>query len=212
MRAPRIIAIAATLLLATTVLLVTTLAGAAEGVRPKPAPNRPPVDAMPEGPAPGTAAATTAAMAAPGAGDPGRGPVTNMPLPRYVTLKGNEGNARRGPGRTHRIDWVFTRPGMPLRVTAEFEHWRRVEDAEGMGGWVHYALLSGTRGVIVEDAMTSFHSLPDDMSAIVFRAEAGVIARILHCESDWCRLAVDGQQGWARTSALWGVDPGEVVD
>ncbi len=44
---------------------------------------------------------------------PGHGCVTNLPLPRFVSLKGDEGNARRGPGLTHRIDWVFTRPGMP---------------------------------------------------------------------------------------------------
>jgi SH3-like domain-containing protein len=67
--------------------------------------------------------------------DPNRGSVTSLPLPRYVSLKTNEGNARRGPGLTHRIDWVFTRAGMPLRITAEFEHWRRVEDSEGVGGW-----------------------------------------------------------------------------
>jgi SH3-like domain-containing protein len=68
---------------------------------------------------------------------PDVGCVTNLPLPRFVSLKGNEGNARRGPGLTHRIDWVFTRSGMPLRITAEFENWRRVEDFEGAGGWVH---------------------------------------------------------------------------
>ena len=54
-----------------------------------------------------------------------RGPVTNLPLPRYVSLKGNEGNARRGPSLSHRIDWVFRHAGMPLRVVAEFGHWRR---------------------------------------------------------------------------------------
>ena len=77
--------------------------------------------------------------------DPGRGAVTNLPLPRYVSLKGGEGNARRGPSLSHRIDWVFRHAGMPLRVTAEFGHWRRVEDQDGAGGWVHYSLLSGVR-------------------------------------------------------------------
>ena len=73
--------------------------------------------------------------------DPHRGPVTNLPLPRYVSLKGGEGNARRGPSLSHRIDWVFRHPGMPLRVVAEFGHWRRVEDQDGAGGWVHYSCL-----------------------------------------------------------------------
>ena len=43
-----------------------------------------------------------------------RGPVTNLPMPRYVSLKTSEGNVRRGPSLTHRIDWVFKRRGMPL--------------------------------------------------------------------------------------------------
>ena len=45
------------------------------------------------------------------------GPVTNLPLPRYVSLKAAEGNVRRGPSLTHRIDWVFQRRDMPLRIT-----------------------------------------------------------------------------------------------
>ena len=75
--------------------------------------------------------------------EPGYGAVTNLPLPRFVSLKGTEGNARRGPSLTQRIDWVFTRRGMPLEITAEFENWRLVVDKDGAGGWVHYALLSG---------------------------------------------------------------------
>ena len=78
------------------------------------------------------------------------GPITNLPLPRFVSLKASEGNVRRGPSLTHRIDWVFQRRDMPLKVTAEHGHWRRVEDRDGMGGWIHYSLLSGTRTVVVE--------------------------------------------------------------
>ncbi len=144
--------------------------------------------------------------------DPGRGPVTNLPLPRYVSLKGSVGNARRGPGVTHRIDWVFTHAGMPLRVTAEHENWRRVEDAEGMGGWVHYILLSGVRTALVTADLAEFHSSPDANSDVVFKAEAGVIGRILECEPDWCRLSVEGDKGWLPKQSLWGVDPGEIIE
>jgi SH3-like domain-containing protein len=144
--------------------------------------------------------------------EPERGPVTNLPLPRYVSLKTSEGNARRGPSLTHRIDWVFTRRDMPLRITAEHEHWRRVEDADGLGGWVHYSLLSGVRTVLVTQAMAEFRALPDDQSVIVVQAEAGVIAHVLECAPDWCRLSVGGQKGWVRKSALWGVDRSEVFD
>ncbi len=141
--------------------------------------------------------------------DQPRGAVTNLPLPRYVSLKTNEGNARRGPGLTHRIDWVFSRAGMPLRVTAEYENWRRIEDAEGAGGWVHYSLLSGTRSILVTDDMLDLHASPLPDSAVVLRAEAGVIGRLVECKPDWCWLNINGEKGWAPKSGFWGVDPGE---
>lgn len=144
--------------------------------------------------------------------DPTKGAVTNMPIPRYVSLKGGEGNARRGPGLTHRIDWVFTTAGMPLRVTAEHEHWRRVEDAEGMGGWVHYSLLSGVRSVLVTQDMAQFHDRADVNAPVAFQTELGVIGRLMECSLDWCRVNVQGEKGWVQKTALWGVDPGEMIE
>lgn len=144
--------------------------------------------------------------------DPSKGAVTNLPIPRYVSLKGREGNARRGPGLTHRIDWVFQAPGMPLRVTAEFEHWRRVEDAEGMGGWVHYSLLSGVRSVLIKQDLAQFRATPDTSARVEFEAERDVIGKLLECTSDWCRISTDGNKGWVEKTALWGVDPGEILN
>jgi SH3-like domain-containing protein len=143
---------------------------------------------------------------------PDVGCVTNLPLPRFVSLKGDEGKARRGPGLTHRIDWVFTRPGMPLMITAEYENWRRVEDSEGAGGWVHYSLLSGARTALVTLDMAEFLASPEDGAAIVAQAELGVIVRILECQPAWCRVVADGQRGWVRKTAIWGVKPDELVD
>lgn len=140
------------------------------------------------------------------------GPVTNLPLPRFVSLKAAEGNVRRGPSQTHRIDWVFTRRDMPLRVTAEYGHWRRVEDRDGMGGWMHYALLSGTRTVIVEADRLTLWSQPREGATENAILEAGVIARLGSCDTDWCRLSADGYRGWARKSDLWGVAPDELRD
>lgn len=141
-----------------------------------------------------------------------RGAVTNLPLPRYVTLKTGEGNARRGPGLGHRIDWVFTRAGMPLKITAEYDNWRRVEDADGVGGWVHYSLLSGSRSVIVTEDMAEFRAAPQPGAQVVMQAETGVIARLLECRADWCRVSVAGGRGWLPMRALWGVDAGETID
>ncbi len=143
---------------------------------------------------------------------PDVGCVTNLPLPRFVSLKGSEGNARRGPGLTHRIDWVFTRAGMPLRITAEYENWRRVEDAEGAGGWVHYSLLSGVRSVLVTLDMAELRDTPDDSAPVMAQAELGVVGRLLECNPDWCRVSLDGTRGWVLKTALWGVKADELVE
>lgn len=144
--------------------------------------------------------------------DPNKGPVTNLPLPRYVSLKGGEGNARRGPSLSHRIDWVFRHPGMPLRVVAEFGHWRRVEDQDGAGGWVHYSLLSGVRTAIVTTDMAELRTRADANASVTARAEAGAIVRLNECVRDWCRVTGGGEKGWVLKTSLWGVDPEEIRD
>lgn len=142
--------------------------------------------------------------------DPNRGPVTNLPLPRYVSLKGGEGNARRGPSLSHRIDWVFRHPGMPLRVVAEFGHWRRVEDQDGAGGWVHYSLLSGVRTAIITTDMAELRARADSNGSVLARAEAGAIVRLHECTRDWCRVSGGGEKGWVPKTSLWGVDADEL--
>lgn len=136
-----------------------------------------------------------------------RGAVTNLPLPRFVSMKAAEGNVRRGPSLTHRIDWVYTRRDMPLEITAEYGHWRRVRDRDGAGGWVHYSLLSGVRTVIIEEDMLDVHTRPDLTSPIDAKLKVGVIARLGDCEEDWCEVTAGGYSGWARKTALWGVSP-----
>lgn len=200
------------------------LPGIAQETNDTPAPEGPPIeapvpDSAPTEPAAAEITAETAPDPAASASTrkekvctPGIGCVTNLPLPRFVSLKGDEGNARRGPGLTHRIDWVFTRPGMPLKITAEFDNWRRVEDQDGAGGWVHYALLSGTRSVIVTLDMAELHDAPQDKARVIAQAEMGVIGRLLECQPDWCRIQSSGERGWVAKSALWGVGPNEIIE
>ena len=147
----------------------------------------------------GPAAAQTDARVATGVG-----PVTNLPMPRFVSLKVSEANVRRGPSLTHRIDWVFQRRGMPLVVTAEYGHWRRVADRDGQGGWVHYTMLTGVRSVLVEADMLSLRTRPDADAPERAVLERGVVARLETCEAAWCELDAQGYSGWAPQEALWG--------
>lgn len=140
------------------------------------------------------------------------GPVTNLPLPRYVSLKSTEGNVRRGPSLSHRVDWVFKHRNMPLEITDEFGHWRRVRDLDGAGGWMHYSLLSGVRTVIIQNDMVALARKPETGAPVNARAEAGAIARLGSCTRDWCRIIANGGKGWVPKSALWGVAPDEIRD
>lgn len=139
-----------------------------------------------------------------------RGSVTNLPLPRFVSLKVSEGNARRGPSLTHRIDWIYKRRNMPLEITAEYGHWRRVRDRDGAGGWVHYSLLSGVRTVLVEQDLLALRARPDPNAPELARLALGVVARLGECNVDWCKLTAGGYKGWAPKSAVWGVRADEI--
>ena len=138
------------------------------------------------------------------------GPVTGLPLPRFVSLKASNANVRRGPSQSHKIDWILTRKGTPLLVTAEFEHWRRVQDEDGAGGWIHYALLSGHRTVVVRAERAAMHKTPDDTSATVALVEKGVIASLGACNPDWCEIEAEKITGWIRKSEIWGVGAAEI--
>jgi len=141
-----------------------------------------------------------------------RGPVTNLPMPRFVSMKADEGNVRRGPSLTHRIDWVFKHEDMPLQIVAEFGHWRRVRDSEGQGGWMHYSLLSGVRTVVVQDKQIQLRMKPAIAAATRAFVDHGVIARLGDCEVAWCELRVEGVKGWVEKASLWGVGASEIRD
>lgn len=141
------------------------------------------------------------------------GAVTSLPLPRYVSLRGSEANARRGPSTSQRVDWTFVRRGLPLLITAEYGNWRRVQDAEGAGGWVHYMLLSGVRTALVQgEAPLPMRAKAEEGAQIRAFAEPGVIAKVEHCRDGWCELKTGDVKGWVPRAALWGVTPDETID
>jgi SH3-like domain-containing protein len=162
-------------------------------------------------PAPARLAAQEEAASAepPQAAEPegARGPVTSLPLPRFVSLRAETANARRGPSLSHRIDWEFVRPGLPLEVTAEYGQWRRVRDADGAGGWVHHTLLSGVRTVIVRgEGLAALQAAPDAASPVRAYVEPGVIARLEGCDPAWCAVSAGATEGWLPRDVLWGAD------
>jgi SH3-like domain-containing protein len=188
--------------------LVMATAGMAQELRPQVRPDTATVVEPATEPAP----ELIAALPEPMPEGPVLGPETNLPLPRYVSLKTDEGNVRRGPSMSHRIDWVFRREDMPLQIVAEYGHWRRVVDSDGVGGWMNYAMLSGNRTVLVQTDMQPVYGRPDLDAPQNAVLEQGVVADLGECQPDWCWISAGGYRGWAPKSALWGVDAAEVRD
>ena len=151
-----------------------------------------------------------------GAEDAGVGPVTKLPMPRFVSLKADSVNLREGPNRDHPVKWIFKRAGLPVEITAEFEQWRRIRDSEGTEGWVLQNLLSGRRTVLIapwskEDAINLFER-PDAGSATIAKLQPRVLASVHDCSRNWCRLKSDKFDGYIQEDKLWGVYPRETVE
>ena len=144
--------------------------------------------------------------------EPQKGQVTNLPIPRYVSLKVKEANARRGPSLSHKIDWIYKRQNMPLEIYAEYENWRRVRDFEGLGGWVHYTLLSGIRYVLVNNELLEMRLLPSIDAQVIAKVPQYNIATLDKCNKDWCRIIDDGYKGWVPKNGIWGVYENELKD
>ncbi|MEI6985220.1 MAG: SH3 domain-containing protein [Rhodospirillaceae bacterium] len=138
--------------------------------------------------------------------------VSGLPVPRFVSIRSNEINARTGPSTQYPIQWVFSRRGMPMEVTAEFDTWRRIRDREGADGWVMQGMLSPKRSVLIIGVIRTLHREPVLSSRAVARVEPGVVAPLLHVKDDWCEVDAGGYRGWLKCSEVWGVYPGERLE
>ncbi|MFK8253784.1 SH3 domain-containing protein [Ancylobacter terrae] len=141
---------------------------------------------------------------------------SGLPVPRFVSLKADKVNVRQGPTRDHDVAWVFTRAGLPVEITAEFEKWRRIRDSEGAEGWVYHSMLSGRRTAVVgpwiKDGPVALHAKADAESALRARVEPGVLGTVKDCDGNWCRFSGDGFDGFIEQVKLWGVYPNEKVE
>jgi len=160
--------------------------------------------------------ATIAPMPSAVAAGENAGNVTGLPVPRFVSLKSERVNVRGGPNKDQDVRWVYTRAGMPVEITAEFENWRRVRDWEGSEGWVYHSLLSGKRTAVVvpreKDELVPLYEAADIESAVVAKLQAGVLASLKSCTGSWCRISGRSFEGYIRQERIWGAYPNEKVE
>lgn len=141
---------------------------------------------------------------------------TGLPVPRFVSLKADKVNVRNGPNKDQDVSWVFSRAGLPVEITAEFETWRRIRDADGAEGWVYHSMLSGRRTALVapwlKTGTVPIRASADADSRVTARLEHGVLGAVKACDGKWCRFNGQGFDGFIEQANLWGVYPGEKID
>ena len=156
------------------------------------------------------------ALTLPSARAGGDAATSGLPVPRFVSLKTDRVNVRGGPDKDHDVVWIYTRMGLPVEITAEFENWRRIRDSDGTEGWVYHSMLSGKRTAIVhlksKTDLGPLYAEPDAHSPVTAELQPGVLGAIKRCTGTWCRLSGDGFDGWIEQNRLWGVYPDEKID
>ena len=155
-------------------------------------------------------------LAARAAGDLTTGSVSGLPVPRFVSLKSDKVNVRGGPNQDQDVRWVYTRAGMPVEVTAEFENWRRIRDWEGRRGLgLPLAVVrQAHRGGGAEPEGRARAALRERryQSPVVAKLQAGVQGALQSCTGAWCEFRGKGFDGWIRQERLWGAYPNEKIE
>lgn len=126
-------------------------------------------------------------------------------VPYWASLRKDQANMRVGPGRDYRISWIYVRGGVPVKVLRAREGWVLVEDQDGARGWMLTQFV--TRKVhtgVVKGAPAEIRENKDGSGRLLWRAAPGVVGRLTDCADGWCKVDIDGRQGYVSQTAMWG--------
>jgi SH3-like domain-containing protein len=133
---------------------------------------------------------------------------SGFPVPRFVSLKSGEVNARNGPGEDHRILWTWRVRNLPLLVVAESREWRKVRDPQGGTAWVKAQMVDSGRSVMrVRSGDLPLLAEPKPGAKVVAYLRSGAVALQLKNAKGWSRLQAGGEKGWAPEGEVWGGGP-----
>jgi len=126
-------------------------------------------------------------------------------LPYWASIRASKVNMRVGPGTTYRIEWVYEREKLPLKVLRREEGWRLVEDPDGAQGWMLGRFLTRERtAIVVGEGLAEMRDRRGPQGKLAWRLRPGVVGRLGKCDDGWCRLDVDRRIGVVSESRLWG--------
>ena len=142
-----------------------------------------------------------------------KGPVTNLNLPRFVSLKSNDVNLRVGPSINYPIEITYIQENLPIEVIDEFDVWRKIKDHKDNVGWLHKSLIKGERFILTinqkENKKNIFNRPKGQIIGIV---ENNNILRLESCLINWCYVSHKNIKGWISKNYIWGVYQNEVYN
>jgi SH3-like domain-containing protein len=133
----------------------------------------------------------------------------DVQVPYWASIRASEVNMRVGPGEDYRINWVYRRPHLPVKVLRMMEGWRLVQDPDGARGWMLARFLTRERGAIVQGrGMAEMREAGNGEARLLWKVQSGVVGKLGDCKAGWCRFEVEGHAGFVRAERVWGAgDP-----
>jgi SH3-like domain-containing protein len=134
--------------------------------------------------------------------------------PQFVSLKSNVVNMRVGPKETYSILWEYHAKGLPVELLAKYGNWRKIKDFDGSVGWVWRGTISGKRTFRLIASSLLLRE-PDKSSSAVAKLELGIMGALISCPKthpSFCRVEVQGYQGWLPKEVIFGIYPNEVIE
>ena len=131
---------------------------------------------------------------------------SGLKIPRIVSLKNSLTYMRSGPGRKYPVIFEIRQKGYPLKITAEFNNWRKVITSDKLTGWIHTQLLSSFRTGIILDTIL-LKKTPSDKSRTKAKLLPKLIVNIIRCDLKWCKIEIVKEKthsGWIKKKAVWG--------
>ena len=135
-----------------------------------------------------------------------KGNVTNLNIPRFVSIKSNDVNLRVGPSMNYPIKIKYLQKNMPIEIIDEYDVWREVKDFHNQKGWIHKSLIKGDRFAIISTNENKKYNLLDHPNGKkIGLIKKNNIVELKKCLISWCLISHSNHKGWILKEDLWGV-------
>jgi SH3-like domain-containing protein len=131
--------------------------------------------------------------------------------PYCASIKYKNANSRKGPGEQYKVAYEYVTQGIPVVITAKYDHWRKIIDPDGSESWIHKCKLSSKRFVMVVNGDgADLKDACSDNAGTIAHLRRNVIMSLLSVSRNWCKVAVRGRGdgkylGWVEKKKVFGV-------